>query len=118
VKAYSFASDMEVQSAYYSADLGYKSYINLSATGRVDHLSTLPKGNNTFFYPSFGLSTVISDYVTLPSAISFLKARASYANVKDGLTRSTIGSTPSGSFPVGYGVDYASSYDVQVMPTQ
>ncbi|MDI9858242.1 SusC/RagA family TonB-linked outer membrane protein [Flectobacillus roseus] len=111
VKAYSFASDMEVQSAYYSADLGYKSYINLSATGRVDHLSTLPKGNNTFFYPSFGLSTVISDYVTLPSAISFLKARASYANVKDGLTRSTIGSTPSGSFPVGYGVDYASSYD-------
>lgn len=111
IKAFSYLSDMEVQSAYYSADFTYKGLFTLSATGRLDRLSTLPKGNNAFFYPSFGLTTVVSDYVKMPEAVSFLKFRASYANVKDGLTRSTIGSTPGASYPIGYGSDYASSYD-------
>ena len=102
---------MEVQSAYYSADFAYKGFITLSTTGRLDHLSTLPKGNNTFFYPSFGLSSVVSDFIKLPEAISLLKFRASYANVKDGLTRSTIGSTPSATYPLDYGSNYNSSYD-------
>ncbi len=111
LKAFSYLSDMEVQSAYYSADFAYKGYVTFSATGRLDHLSTLPQGNNTFFYPSFGLSTVVSDYVKLPETISLFKLRASYANVKDGLTSSTIGSTPSATYPIGYGSNYSSSYD-------
>lgn len=111
LKAFSYLSDMEVQSGYYSADFAYKGYVTLSATGRLDHLSTLPQGNNTFFYPSFGLSTVVSDYVKLPETISLFKLRASYANVKDGLTRSTIGTTPSATYSLGYGSEYASSYD-------
>ena len=111
IKAFSYLADMEVQSGYYSADLSYKGLVTFSTTGRVDKLSTLPKGNNTFFYPSFGLSTVVSDYVNFPEAVSMLKFRASYANVKDGLTRSTIGTNPSGSYPINYGAEYASSYD-------
>lgn len=111
VKAFSYLADMEVQSGYYSADFAYKGFLTFSTTGRVDRLSTLPVGNNTFFYPSFGLSTVISDYLKLPEAVSLLKARASYANVKDGLTRSTIGTNPSGAYALGYGSEYASSYD-------
>ncbi|AUD07587.1 SusC/RagA family TonB-linked outer membrane protein [Spirosoma pollinicola] len=108
VIASNFNSDMRVLSAYYSADFTLKDFLTVSTTGRMDKLSTLPKGNNTFFYPSVALSTVLSDYLRLPQAISFLKFRASYANVKDGLTQSTIG-VPS--FPVGYGQQYASSYD-------
>ncbi|PWK27683.1 TonB-linked SusC/RagA family outer membrane protein [Arcicella aurantiaca] len=111
VKAFSYLADMEVQSGYYSADFSYKGLVTFSTTGRVDRLSTLPAGNNTFFYPSFGLTTVVSDYVTLPEQISLVKLRASYANVKDGLTRSTIGTNPSGSYALGYGSEYASSYD-------
>lgn len=111
IKAFSYVSDMEVQSGYYSADLSYKGLLTVSTTGRIDHLSTLPKGNNIFFYPSFGLSTIVNDYVKLPEAISMLKARVSYANVKDGLTRSTIGTNPSGTYPLGYGSEYNSSYD-------
>jgi TonB-linked SusC/RagA family outer membrane protein len=107
----SYSADMQVNSAFYSADFTFRDFVTLSTTGRVDQLSTLPKGNNTFFYPSVALSTVISDYVTLPSAISFLKLRGSYANVQDGLTSSGIGSTPGGSFPIGYGQNYSSSYD-------
>lgn len=106
--ASNFNADMRVLSAYYSADFTLKDVVTLSTTGRMDKLSTLPKGNNTFFYPSVALSTVLSDYVPVPEAISFLKLRASYANVKDGLTQSTIG-VPS--FPLGYGQQYSSSYD-------
>ena len=110
-KISSFGADMRVLSAYYSADFTIKNFLTLSTTGRVDKLSTLPSGNNTFFYPSVALSTVISDYVQLPAAVSFLKLRGSYANVKDGFTQSTIGATPGLSFPLGYGDNYASSYD-------
>jgi TonB-linked SusC/RagA family outer membrane protein len=108
VIASNFQSDMRVLSAYYSADFTLKDFLTVSTTGRMDKLSTLPQGNNTFFYPSVALSTVLSDYLRLPQAISFLKFRASYANVKDGLTQSTIG-VPSWS--LGYGEQYQSSYD-------
>lgn len=107
----SFLSDMRVNSGFYSADFTFRDFLTLSTTGRVDQLSTLPKGNNTFFYPSVSISAVLSDVIKLPAAISFLKLRGSYANVKDGLTRSSIGSTPGGSFPIGYGQNYSSSYD-------
>jgi hypothetical protein len=39
---YNFDSKMQVYSGYYSFDVGYKNYINISTTGRVDNLSTLP----------------------------------------------------------------------------
>jgi len=113
LKAYSFNSNMIVLSAYYSLDLSYKNLFTISTTGRVDELSSLPDKNRTYFYPSVSVSTVISDYVQLPQAISFLKLRASYANVKSGglSTSSTIGPTPNASYPLGYGSVYQSSYD-------
>ena len=115
--SYSYLSNMQVYSAYYSADIGYKNYFNIAATGRLDNLSTLPKGNNTFFYPSVSVSTVLTDYLSLPKAVSFFKLRASYADVKGGLTSST---TPSAYTSItgnstgnllGYGTDLLSSYD-------
>ncbi len=111
IKASSFRSDMVVLSGYGYMDLGLSKYANLSLTGRVDKLSTLPQGNNTYFYPSVSLSTVVSDYLEMPNAISFLKFRGSYANVKGGLTSATIGATPGASYPLGYGMEYYSSYE-------
>ncbi|HEX2534664.1 MAG TPA: TonB-dependent receptor plug domain-containing protein, partial [Chitinophagaceae bacterium] len=93
LRATSFKSDMLVLSAYGYADIGFSKYANISLTGRVDKLSTLPSDNRTFFYPSTSLSTVLSDYLRLPHAVSFLKVRGSYANVKGGLTAATIGAT-------------------------
>ncbi|GAB3570208.1 SusC/RagA family TonB-linked outer membrane protein [Spirosoma luteolum] len=110
VFASNFKADMRVLSAYYSADFTFRDKVTLSTTGRMDKLSTLPTKNNTYFYPSVALSTVVSDYLRLPAAISFVKLRASYANVKDGLTQPTIGATPGLSYPVGYGDNYASAY--------
>jgi TonB-linked SusC/RagA family outer membrane protein len=111
IKAYSYLGEMQVGSGYYSFDVSYKNFVNLSTTGRFDGLSTLPSANRNFFYPSVAISTVISDYVKIPEPVSFLKVRASYAKVGSGLTRSTIGATPSASYPLGYGEQYNSSYD-------
>jgi TonB-linked SusC/RagA family outer membrane protein len=113
IKAYSFNSNMIVLSGYYSLDLTFDKYFTLTTTGRVDKLSSLPDENRTYFYPSVSGSTVLSDYINLPDVISFLKLRASYANVKSGglSTSSTIGPTPNASYPLGYGSVYQSSYD-------
>ncbi len=110
VRAYSFASDMRVLSGYYSFDVSVGKYLNLNTTGRVDKLSTLDK---SYFYPSVSGNTIITDYVELPEVISFLKARASYANVKSGGSSVTsyIGTTPNATYPIGYGEQYSSSYD-------
>jgi len=106
VKISNFRSAMGVNSAYYSADFSYKNLLTVSTTGRIDQLSTLPKGNNTFFYPSVAASFVVSDLVQNLGPVSFLKLRGSYANVKDGLTSSSFS-----GIGLGYGDSYTSSYD-------
>jgi TonB-linked SusC/RagA family outer membrane protein len=106
-KAYSYTANMLVLSAYYSASIDYKKYVSLTTTGRVDKNSTLLLNNNTYFYPSVSLSSVISDYTSLPRAISFLKLRASYAAAKSPNTSSYIGPA---AYPLGYGAPYVSVY--------
>ncbi|WP_025762413.1 SusC/RagA family TonB-linked outer membrane protein [Dyadobacter tibetensis] len=71
-------SKTEVQSAYYSVDLGYKGFLTLSTTGRYDVYSTLPKDNRGIFTPSVTGALVFNDLVDIP-ALSFGKLRASYA---------------------------------------
>ena len=107
IKAYNFNSKMLVLSAYYSVNVDFNKYFTLTATGRVDKNSTLLSSNNVYFYPSFMGATVISDYVKLPEAISFLKVRASYASAKAPSTSAYIG--PAG-YPLGYGTPYVTAY--------
>jgi len=114
VSIYNYTAPMQVGSGYYSFDFSYKHFVTLSTTGRLDKYSTFYAGYNTGFYPSVAASTIISDYVKLPSIISFLKVRASYANVKNAFTQSTIGPAWSASGagnPLGYGSTYQSVYD-------
>lgn len=114
VRSYSYGSNLLLLSAYYSFDISYKKYFTITTTGRVDKTSALPVGHNTGFYPSVTLSTVLSDYIDLPKAITFLKLRGSFANVKGGGTDTYIGaafqSVGVGS-PVGYGNNYYVPYD-------
>ena len=77
-----------------SAELGWKNMLYLSATGRGDWASQLVSDGKTspIFYPSIGLSGVVSEMATLPKFISYLKARASYTEV--GSPISQVGITP------------------------
>ena len=77
----STASEKQVNSVYGFTQIGFKNYLFLDVTARNDWSSALPSQNRSFFYPSVGLSAVISDMVTLPEAFSFAKVRASYAKV-------------------------------------
>ncbi|KQB41757.1 putative outer membrane protein [Flavobacterium daejeonense] len=81
VQSISSLSEKQINSLYGSTQLGYKNYLFLDLTARNDWSSTLPAKNRSFFYPSVGLSGVISDMVELPEAISYAKVRASYAQV-------------------------------------
>ena len=114
VKVYNYEAPMQVGSGYYSFDFSYKNYVTLSTTGRLDKYSTFYDGNNTGFYPSIGLSTVVSDYIKFPEVISFFKLRGSYANVKSAFTSSNIGPAWQASGygnPIDYGDTYTSAYD-------
>lgn len=78
----------EVQSVFLSTELGWKSMLYLTLTGRNDWASALAETEeDSFFYPSIGLSGVVSEMIKLPEAISFLKVRGSYASVGSAISR-------------------------------
>ena len=71
-----------VNSLYGMADIGFDNKLFLQLTGRNDWSSTLPKGNNSYFYPSASLSALMLDVLQWKSRIlSYWKMRASYAQV-------------------------------------
>ncbi|MEX2512712.1 MAG: SusC/RagA family TonB-linked outer membrane protein [Cyclobacteriaceae bacterium] len=74
-------SEKRINSLYGFGQIGYNNILFLDITGRNDWSSTLPVGNNSYFYPSATLSAIISDMVTMPDAISFFKVRGAYAEV-------------------------------------
>jgi TonB-linked SusC/RagA family outer membrane protein len=67
------------QSLYAGADITFRNYLTLSAAGRNDWSSTLPPADWSYPFGSVGVTAVVSDMVTMPNAISFLKLRASIA---------------------------------------
>lgn len=77
-------SEWGINSIYGAANIGYKNYLFLNVTGRQDEFSTLAKGNNTLFYPSVGLSFLVSEAIQLPNMINLLKLRGSYAQTGGG----------------------------------
>ena len=74
----------QVYSLFSSATLGYKDKIYVDLTARNDWSSTLPEENNSFFYPSFGVTGILSELFDLGEKVSFAKLRASYAEVGNG----------------------------------
>jgi TonB-linked SusC/RagA family outer membrane protein len=84
--------------------LGYKNWAFLTLTGRNDWSSTLPKGGNSFFYPSATVSVIASDALGITSdMLNFLKFRLAYAQVGNDTSpyqlQPTFGINPFGTFP-------------------
>ena len=97
---YQSVSNREVQSVFGAANFSFKNMLFLDVTGRTDWSSTLVNTDSeSFFYPSIGITGVLSEMFDMGDGISFAKVRASYAEVgKDIPTYATI---PLNSIPAG-----------------
>jgi TonB-linked SusC/RagA family outer membrane protein len=92
-------NNSQVQSIFGSLNLSYKSWAYLTVTDRNDWSSQLAFTNNeSYSYPSVGLSLILSDMFKLPQFITYAKIRGSYAEV----------ATPVSEY-VTNGVNYARS---------
>jgi TonB-linked SusC/RagA family outer membrane protein len=92
--------------------MGYKNKLFLTVTGRNDWVSTLPKENRSFFYPSVSLAYDIRDLITKDRDIlSFAKLRTSWAEVGKGPLFGQVGHyfVADGDFPFGGAGGYRSS---------
>ena len=81
-----YVTEKAVNSLYALLSLSYDNWAYLDVTGRNDWSSTLPKNNRSFFYPSVGFGWIVTDMlrnngISVPDWLSFLKLRASYAEV-------------------------------------
>jgi TonB-linked SusC/RagA family outer membrane protein len=62
--------------------LSYRNMLYLNATGRNDIVSTMPRGNRSFFYPSVSGSFIFTELESVKNNIlTFGKVRLSYAEV-------------------------------------
>ena len=89
-------------SIFASATFGYKDKLFLDVTARNDWTSTLPDANNSFFYPSIGVTGILSELFEMNEKVSFAKARISYAEVGNGFGPDKI--NPNRSINFGGGV--------------
>lgn len=106
--AYPYRSSFAVNGLYTFITTAYDNFLYLDFSGRNDWSSTLATANSvantSFFYPAVNASAILSQKLKLPQAISFLKLRASWAQVGNGgtipyLTSYTYVSQPT--FPSG-----------------
>lgn len=77
------AVQVQTQSLFGQANLGWKNMLFFDASVRNDWDSRLP-APYSFLYSSFGGSAILSEMLSLPASLEFLKLNASYAEVGNG----------------------------------
>jgi TonB-linked SusC/RagA family outer membrane protein len=100
VAATTYFQERATNSVYATLGLDLYDAVFLTAAARNDWSSTLPKENRSYFYPSVSLSTVVSNFVTMPKAVDYLKLYGSWAQVSSDLNPYSTSSyyTNSGIF--------------------
>ncbi|MDD3739417.1 MAG: SusC/RagA family TonB-linked outer membrane protein [Lentimicrobiaceae bacterium] len=92
VKASNYLRERAVNSVYLTADIDLYDIFFLKLAARNDWSSTLPVHHNSYFYPSVSLSTVLSNMITMPVFVDYLKLYGSWANVSSDLNPYQISS--------------------------
>ncbi len=70
----------QINSVFFTGQLGYRDFLFLDVTGRNDWSSTLGLENQSFFYPSVSASYIFTENFEVdPGILTFGKIRASYA---------------------------------------
>jgi len=90
-----------------SAEFGYKNYLFVTATGRNDWSSTQALENNSFFYPSVGLSFIATD------AFPSLKGNI-FNNVKVAASHTKVGNSLPGEYTTVAGIEAAPGFPFSV----
>lgn len=72
-------STKEVDGVFAGATLSYKQLVTLDGTLRRDQSSTLPKSNNSYYYPALSANFVFSKLLPAYTWLSYAKLRANYA---------------------------------------
>ncbi len=111
-------SEKEIQSVYGMANFAYDDYVYLDFTARNDWSSTLPADNRSFFYPSVSLGYIFSEMMNkinnpLPSWVTFIKLRGSWAQVGNDTDPYRLASTYEVSPRGTGGVPFARFYTEQ-----
>ncbi len=92
------------EAVFANAQIGYKDMLFLDLSGRNDWASTLAgTGNDSYFYPSIGLSGILTQMIDLPEYVSFAKVRASHSTVANEVPFNVI--NPQNSITSSGGVD-------------
>jgi outer membrane receptor protein involved in Fe transport len=95
-----YYSEREIRGLFGALSLNYKGWFNLDLTGRNDWSSTLPEGENSYFYPSVSTAFLFSDALGLRSnLLSSGKLRASWARVGNDAEPYELVSVMSASTP-------------------
>ena len=82
VTSYDPGSPLNIQSLYAFGNFSWNDAIYFNITGRNDWSSTLPANSRSYFYPSAGVSAILSKLIPSISEIfSVAKVRASWAKV-------------------------------------
>jgi len=76
-----YYAEKEVDGIFAGATLSYREWLTLDATLRRDQSSTLPKGNNAYYYPAVSGNFLFSRLLPQLSWLSYGKLRANYAEV-------------------------------------
>ncbi len=72
----------QTQSIFASVEAGWKNMLFLTLTGRNDWTSQLANSSTkSFFYPSVGLSAIVSEMFPMPKGLDYIKLRASFSSV-------------------------------------
>ncbi len=111
--------------------IAYRNMLYFSATGRKDIVSSMPRNNRSFFYPSLSLGFIFTELEALKNdIITYGKVRVSYAEVGQAgkyydsyYTTPTYGGGFSSGIPITYPIGsinaytpYSTIYDPNLKP--
>jgi len=97
-------SSLIKEGVFGNAQLGYKEKVFLDISGRNDWASSLyGTGNDSYFYPCIGVTTLLNEIFKLPQFVSFGKVRSSFSIVANEVPFNSVG--PNNSISASGGID-------------
>ncbi len=82
------------QAVFATAQVGYKNMLFLDVTGRTEWSSTLNDPSKPFFYPSIGLTYVLTESIETTDFLSYAKFRGSFSDVGNQLPFGVANNNP------------------------